>query len=102
MGIVTDSSGGIPQNVYAIHKLLRPASGLLPIYESKAGKYKELKEMLIEDLEKFIAPLRKKRKELEKNIPKVLKILEQGGEKAKKIASKKMKEVREKIGVSLY
>ena len=102
MGIVTDSGGGIPQNVYAIHKLLRPASELLPIYESKAGKYKELKEMLIEDLEKFIAPLRKKRKELEKNIPKALAILKAGGEKAKKIASEKMKEVRGKIGVSLY
>jgi len=102
MGIVTDSSGGIPQNVYAIHKLLRPASELLPIYESKKGKYKELKEMLIEDLEKFIAPLRERRKVFEKDIPKALAILKVGGEKAKKIAAKKMEEVREKIGVKVY
>src|SRR3990167_4816339 len=102
MGIVTDSSEGIPKNVYAIHNLLRPASELLPIYESKVGKYKELKELLIEDLDKFIAPLRKRRKEFEKDLPKALAILKQGGEKAKKIAAKKMEEVREKIGVNVY
>src|SRR3989338_1447319 len=67
MSIVTDSSEGIPKNVYAIHNLLRPASELLPLYESKAGKYKELKELLIEDLEKFIAPMRERRKEFAKN-----------------------------------
>ena len=102
MSIVTDTGGGIPKNVYAIHSLIRPASELLPIYESKAGKYKELKELLIEDLEKFIAPLRERRKEFAKDIPKALAILKAGGEKAKAVASKKMEEVREKIGVNVY
>lgn len=102
MSIVTDSGEGIPGNVYAIHNLLRPASELLPIYESKAGKYKELKEMLIEDLEKFIAPMRERRKKFEKDIPGALAILKAGGEKAKKVASAKMSEVREKIGVQIY
>ena len=102
MGIVTDSSEGIPKNVYAIHNLLRPASELLPLYESKAGKYKELKELLTEDLEKFIAPLREKRKEFAKDIPKALAILKAGAEKAKKVASIKMEEVHEKIGVKVY
>ncbi len=102
MGIVTDSGEGIPKNVYAIHNLIRPASELLPIYESKVGKYKELKELLIEDLEKFIAPLRERRKEFEKDIPKALDILKSGGEKAKKVAEAKMKEVRKKIGVDVY
>lgn len=102
MGIVTDSGGGIPKNVYAIHKLFRNENELKKIYDEKAGKYKELKEMLIEDLEKFIAPLRAKRKEFEKDIPKALVILKAGGKKAKIIASKKMAEVREKIGVNVY
>jgi tryptophanyl-tRNA synthetase len=102
MSIVTDSGGEIPKNVYAIHKLLRPENELEKIYKEKAGKYKELKELLIEDLEKFIAPLREKRKEYEKDIPKALAILKNGGERAKKIAEKKMAEVREKIGVSVY
>ncbi|HEY4494186.1 MAG TPA: tryptophan--tRNA ligase [Candidatus Paceibacterota bacterium] len=102
MSIVTDSSEGIPKNVYAIHNLFRPASELLPLYESKVGKYKELKEILIEDIEKFIAPMREKRKKLEKDIKGALKILKEGGQRAKKIAAKKMEEVREKIGVDVY
>ena len=102
MSIITDSSGGVPKNVYAIHKLVRPESELKKIYEEKAGKYKELKEMLLEDLEKFIAPLRKRRKELEKDIPGALAILQAGGKRAKKVAEAKMEEVREKIGVKVY
>ncbi len=102
MSIVTDSSGETPVNVFSIHKLLRDEKELKKIYEEKAGKYKELKEMLIEDLEKFIAPLREKRKEFEKDIPRALAILKEGGEKAKKVASQKMAEVRQKVGVSVY
>ena len=102
MSIVTDSRGGVPQNVFAIHKLFRNENELNKIYAEKAGKYKELKELLVEDLEKFIAPLREKRKEFAKDIPKALAILKAGGEKAKKVASAKMDEVREKIGVSVY
>src|SRR3989338_3569429 len=86
MGIVTDSSGDIPENVYAIHQLLRPEAELKTIYEEKKGKYKELKELLIEDLEKFIAPIRDRRKVFEKDVKKALKILEEGGKKAKKVA----------------
>ena len=61
MSIVTDSSGEFPQNIFAIHKLLRSEAELKKIYEEKKGKYKEIKELLIEDLEKLIAPLREKR-----------------------------------------
>lgn len=102
MSIVTDSSGELPQNVYAIHKLVRPENELKKIYAEKSGKYKELKEILIEDLEKFIAPLREKRKEFAKDIPKALAILKEGGERAKKVAGAKMNEVRQKIGVKVY
>lgn len=102
MSIVTDSSGDVPTNVYAIHKLVRPESELKELYESNKGKYKVLKEALIEDLEKFIAPMRERRKEYAKDIPKALTILKKGGERAKAIASAKMTEVRQKVGVSLY
>ncbi|MES2416137.1 MAG: tryptophan--tRNA ligase [Patescibacteria group bacterium] len=102
MSIVTDSGAGIPKNIYEIHKLVRPEAELKDIYKENEGKYKALKEILIEDLEKFIAPLREKRKELEKDIPKALEILKNGSLKAKAVASKKMEEVREKIGVKIY
>ena len=102
MGIVTDSSGGIPENVFAIHKLFRDENELKSIYENKAGKYKELKEMLAEDIENFIKPLREKRKEIAADIPAILAMLKSGGEKAKIITSGKMADVRTKVGVGIY
>lgn len=101
MSIVTDSGSDKPENVYAIHKLFRTKEDLEKIYEENKGKYKALKEILIEDIEKFIAPMRERRKEFEKDIPKALEILKQGSAKAKMIASAKMAEVREKIGVNI-
>ena len=47
MSIVTDSEGGMPKNVYEIHKLFLPKSELASLYQTKAGKYKDLKEALI-------------------------------------------------------
>ena len=49
-----------------------PERGIEKNLRRKSGKYKELKEFLIEDLEKFIKPLREKRKEFAKDIPKAL------------------------------
>jgi len=102
MSIVTDSSEGIPKNVYAIHKLFRSENELKALYEDKTGKYKELKEMLIEDIEKFIAPLRERRKEIAQDVPGALAILKEGSEKAKIVALEKMDEIKEKIGVKIY
>lgn len=102
MSIVTDSSGERPENVYQIHKLFRDEASLNVLYEEKKGKYKELKEALIEDIEQFIAPMREKRKYFEQNPEEVLKILEDGGERARAVADKKMQEIKEKVGVKLY
>lgn len=102
MSIVTDSGADIPENVYAIHKLVRSEEELKKIYEENKGKYKILKDILVEDLEQFIAPMRERRKELQKNMQKVLEILKRGSEKAKLIAFSKMTEVRAKIGVNVY
>ena len=102
MSIVTDSSGGVPKNVYAIHSLFRDKEYLNALYAEKAGKYKDLKEALLEDVKNFIRPLREKRAELEKNLPEVLAILKENGEKARVIVEEKMKMVREKVGMSLY
>ena len=102
MSIVTDSGEGIPKNVYEIHKLFRSESELKKLYSEKKGKYQELKGALIEDIEKFVAPMREKRKKLEKDIPGALAILKEGAKKAKAVASVKMEKVRQKIGVSVY
>jgi len=99
MSIVTDSGSDVPENVYAIHKLLKSELELAPIYEEHKGKYKNLKEALIEDLETFIAPMREARASISDNDVKT--ILIDGATRARERASKKMQEVRGKVGISL-
>ncbi len=111
MSIVTDAglgaigpdgiaSDGIPANVYAIHKLFKSEDKLKDIYEMNQGKYKSLKEALIEDIDAFVKPLRERRAELAKKPAKVLKILEKGAKQARKIADKKLKQAKEAVGVN--
>jgi len=102
MSIVTDSSGGIPKNVYEIHKLFRTEQELAVLYKEHEGKYKALKEALIADIKAFIRPLRERREKIAGDIDAVLGVLKTGGEKAKMKASVRMDEVRERIGVKLY
>lgn len=99
MGIVTDSSAGIPKNVYEIHKLFRPEKELKKLYAEKEGKYKDLKEALVSDMDTFITPLRDKRKELASDEKAVLEILAEGSEKARILAQEKMKVIRKTLGV---
>ena len=101
LAIVTDSSNDLPKNVYAIHALLKDKRELDEIYDSKRGRYKEIKELLIEDLIDFISPLREKRKEISNDLSFVLEILEDGKGRAKIIASKKMDRVKELVGVKI-
>lgn len=99
MSIVTDSSGGIPENVYAIHRLFREETDLAVLYEKEKGSYKKLKEALIEDIDAFVAPMRSVREVITDSD--VAKVLEDGALRARARASAKMSEVRAKVGVSL-
>ncbi len=99
MGIVTDSGGDVPTNVYNIHKLFKTEAELKPLYDANKGKYKALKEALIEDIDAFIKPMRERRAELAHDEKTVMKILEQGAEQAKKIADKKLEAAKKAIGV---
>jgi len=101
MSIVTDSEGGRPDNVYAIHKLFKSEEELDDLYKEKEGNYKELKEALIEDLEAIIAPMRKKYNALLEDKTEVVNILESGAKVAREIAQKKMEDVRKKVGVDI-
>lgn len=107
MSIVTDSSGERPENVYAIHKLLTEQNGSTSLttdkldqaYQENKGKYKILKEILIQDLKNFITPMRERRAEIAKDLDFVNKVLEEGAEKAREAAGKKMAQVKHAIGV---
>ncbi|MDP2651877.1 MAG: tryptophan--tRNA ligase [bacterium] len=100
MSIVTDSSGERPENVYAIHKLVRNEEELTTIYGSNVGNYKMLKEMLIEDLDRYLAPMRAKYEELQKDSGIVEEVLESGAREARAVSEAKMEEVRKAIGVA--
>lgn len=60
----------------------------------------ELKEDLTKVILKFLEPVQKKIKELEKNPAKVNKILDDGAKKAQKIANKNMIEIRKLVGIN--
>lgn len=62
-------------------------------------RYSELKNDLAKAIVNYFAPFRLKKEELRKNKKKVYKIFEEGTKKAKSIAQKTLKEVKEKIGL---
>lgn len=61
-----------------------------------------IKKRLIEVLEKIIAPIREKREALAKNPEAVMKILEDGGKKAREIAKETMAEVRKALKIDYF
>ncbi len=99
MSIVTDSSGERPENVYAIHLLLKGAEELDPIYEAHKGRYGDLKKMLAADLETFIAPMREKRNSITDK--EVRAVLADGVARAKTVSNQTLARVRTAVGISL-
>jgi tryptophanyl-tRNA synthetase len=99
MGIVTDSDGDRPENVYAIHRLLKSAKELESIYEANRGRYGDLKKILVADLEEFIAPMRAKRDTITDE--QVKDILADGVARAKATSNQTINKVRTAIGINL-
>jgi tryptophanyl-tRNA synthetase len=99
MSIVTDSGSDIPVNVYAIHKLFKSEAELKPLYEANKGKYKILKDALIDDMDAFIKPIRDRRAELAKDTKLVAKVLADGAKKANIVAAQKLEEAKRAVGV---
>lgn len=99
MAIVTDSSGERPENVYAIHRLVKSEAELAPLYEEHKGKYKVLKEALAADLIAYFAPIRERYEKLSHDPKKVDSVLKNGARRAQKRAEQKMSEARKAIGV---
>ncbi|MCA9357131.1 tryptophan--tRNA ligase [Candidatus Nomurabacteria bacterium] len=97
MSIVTDSTGDRPENVYAIHRLLKSAEELEPIYEANKGRYGDLKKILVSDLEEFIAPMRERRASITDD--EVAEVLTAGVRKAKEVSSVTLDRVRKAIGI---
>lgn len=100
MGIVTNSGEGRPENLFNIHKLVRAESELDAIYAEHVNNFKALKEMLIEDLDRYLAPMRAKYEELQANPGIVDEVLATGRLEARAVSEAKMEQVRKAIGVA--
>ncbi|MDE2116794.1 MAG: tryptophan--tRNA ligase, partial [Patescibacteria group bacterium] len=105
MSIVTDSgaagSSGVPVNVRAIHDLFRDKAYLDKLYEEKKGRYKDLKDALVADIQDFIRPLRERREEIATDRKKVIKILEKGATRARAVADETLERAKQSIGVTI-
>ena len=108
MGIPTDSAGLADSknpdtnNIYKIHKLFltQEEDKLVRAKYLNGGMgYKEAKDMCIESIEKFIAPIRDKFNSISDK--EVLKVLEQGKKQIRKEIEKTMNQVREAVGTKL-
>ncbi len=68
-------------------------------YVSDGIRYGDLKAELAEVIDKELAPIREKRKKLEADIDYVDKVIKEGAEKARAIASVTVAEVKQKMGL---
>ncbi len=86
-------------NLLTIYSLISQKSikELEKVYSGKG--YVEFKNDLAEIVIEYLAPFQKKFKELKKDQNYVKKVLEDGAEKARAIASEKISEVKQKIGL---
>ena len=62
----------------------------------------KIKKYLNEIMQEELEPIRKRRKEFEQNKDEVYKILKLGSEKARNVAAKTLKEIREAIGIEYF
>lgn len=106
MSIVTDSKGtDEPKdpatcNVFALHKLfsVEQLPGLEERYKAGTISYKESKEILADNINAYLKPIREKKRELDENPDTVRSVLKDGALKAGALAQKKMNDVRVKTG----
>ena len=106
MGIVTDSRGVTDPkdpdtcNIFALHKLFSKEilRDLSVRYREGRISYKESKELLADNINAYFAPMRARKAELDADPAYVLRVLEEGKQKASGRAKAKMAMVRKKCG----
>ncbi len=71
-------------------------------YNECTIRYGDMKKQLAEDMVSFIAPIRERATELQKDEEQIKKILKLGAEKARESASRTIAEARKLIGINYY
>ncbi len=109
-GVVMDSKGIEEKKnpddytLYTTAKLFcstQQDTELRRMFEQGGVGYGDIKKYTAQLINDYLRPMREKRQELERNPEYVHHVLHKGGEQAKAIAEKKMREVREKIGFAV-
>lgn len=98
----TDPKNPDECNVFALHKLFS-ANDLATLRERYTGGkigYKESKEILFQNMNSYLSPMRTRYEELMSKPEYLKEVLAKGTEKARAVAEAKMVEVRQQIGVS--
>lgn len=101
---IEDSKNPDASIIYQIHSLLLNDVERIELrkkFTDGGVGYKQLKDDLISDLQKFISPIRQKREDLIKNKRKVLKMLEKNNNKMHKKIEARMKDIRKKVGLTI-
>ncbi len=109
MKIVTDSKtpdeikDPTTDNIFALHKLFSSdiIEGLETRYKEGKIGYKESKEILADNIIKFISPIREKRKVLAANPDQVIAILRAGAEQASAVTTAKLQTIKQAVGIDL-
>ena len=99
MKIVTDSDGSFPENVYAIHRLIKTEAELEPLYRESAGRYAELKKQLASDINQYLAPMRDTYAEVTDDT--IRSVLEAGAKHARAASAPTLERVRTALGIAL-
>ena len=95
----------IIQNLFDIMKAVSPASTVEHfdnLYNKCEIRYGDMKKQLTEDITNFLAPIRERIEDIDKNEEYLRKVVKLGTEKAKESASKTIREVREIIGFKKF
>ena len=90
-------------NLFKLMELFSSAETLKDFegrYKRGVIKYEEMKEVLADDIIKFLQPIRQKRNEFLNKPDRIKKILEDGSRKAQKIAQKTLLKVKQAAGLS--
>lgn len=93
------------QNLFDLMQLVAPAEvygNFKSSYDNCNIRYGDFKKQLAEDMVNFIAPIRTRAQELQKDEAQLQKILKLGAEKARESAAKTLSEARKAIGINYY
>ncbi|HVI47418.1 MAG TPA: tryptophan--tRNA ligase [Chitinophaga sp.] len=109
----TDSGSGIPgepmpesiQNLFELMKLVSTPDTIKSFeeaYNNQSIRYGDMKTQLGEDMVKFVAPIRDKAAELQRDTTYIEKIMKTGAEKARANAAQTLQQARKLIGLNYY